>query len=197
LRSPCFGFASSSRKRHLEALQGLFVQVLQCCQRAGLVKLGVVALDGTKVQANASKHKAMSYGRLQAEVARLEQEIQQLLAQAEATDAAEDARYGADHRWDERPAELARRETRLARIREAMAALEAEAKAAAPEPVAPPLRRRGRPPKRPSGTPAPTAQRNFTDPDSRIMLSGCPGLQGSRTGYSCPSEQDTGKVLRP
>jgi len=165
--TPDFRTISDFRKRHLAALQALFVQVLRCCQRAGLVKLGTIALDGTKVRANASKHKAMSYGRMQTEVPRLEAEVRELLAQAEATDAAEDARYGADRRGDELPAELARRETRLATIRAAMAALEAEARAAAP--AEPPPRRRGSPPQPPPGTPPPTAQRNFTDPDSRIM----------------------------
>lgn len=165
-QTPDFRTISAFRKRHLPALQALFVQVLRCCQQAGLVKLGTIALDGTKVRANASKHKAMSYGRMEPEVARLETEVAQLLAQAEATDAAEDARYGADQRGDELPAELARRETRLATIRAAMTALEAEAQAAAP---APPPRRRGGPPPSPPGTPAATAQRNFTDPDSRIM----------------------------
>lgn len=168
--TPDFRTISAFRQRHLEALQALFLQVLRCCQKAGLVKLGVLALDGTKVRANASKHKAMSYGRMQTEVTRLAAEVRALLAQAEQTDAAEDARYGADRRGDELPAELARRETRLQTIRTAMAALEAEARAAAPEP--PPAerpRRRGRPRKRPPGTPPVTAQRNFTDPDSRIM----------------------------
>jgi len=111
----------------------------------------------------------MSYGRRQTEGARLEQEIQQLLARAEATDVAEDQRYGAARRGDELPGELARRETRLAKLREAMAALEGEATAAAPAPPAPTARRRGRPSKRPPGTPAPTAQGNVTDPESRSM----------------------------
>ena len=164
--TPDFRTISDFRKRHLPVLQALFVQVLRCCQRAGLVKLGTLVLDGTKLRANTSKHKAMSCGRMQEAVARLEAEVRTLLAQAEATDAAEDARYGADRRGDELPAELARRETRLATIRAAMAALEAEAQAAAPTP---PPRRRGGPPPGPPGAPAPTAQRNFTDPDSRIM----------------------------
>ena len=167
--TPDFRTISEFRRRHLPALQALFVQVLRCCQRAGLVKLGTVALDGTKLRANASKHKAMSYGRMPQEVARLEAEVEHLLAQAEATDAAEDARYGIDRRGDELPAALARRETRLAKIRAAMAALEAEAQAAAAEVPAPEAPRRGRPPTTPPGTPPPTAQRNFTDPDSRIM----------------------------
>lgn len=166
--TPDFRTISDFRKRHLEALKGLFVQVLRCCQKAGLVKLGTIALDGTKVQANASKHKAMSYGRMQTEVQRLETEVQALLAQAERTDAAEDARHG-DRRGDDLPAELARRETRLATIRTAMAALEAEAQATAGRRAPATPRRRGRPPTPPPDTPPPTAQRNFTDPDSRIM----------------------------
>lgn len=168
--TPDFRTISDFRKRHLAALEALFVQVLRCCQRAGLVKLGTIALDGTKVRANASKHKAMSYGRMQTEVARLEAEVQALLARAERIDAAEDAQHGSDRRGDELPAELARRTTRLQTIRAAMAALEAEAKAAAPSPADGPPR--GRPPKTPPGTPAPKTQRNFTDPDSRIMVDG-------------------------
>lgn len=169
--TPDFRTISTFRQRHLAALQALFLQVLRCCQQAGLVKLGLLGLDGTKVQANASKHKAMSYGRMQTEVARLEGEVRALLAKAERTDAAEDARYGVDRRGDELPAELARRETRLQTIRTAMAALEAEARAAAPPAEPPAARRRGRPRKTPPGTPPATAQRNFTDPDSRIMKS--------------------------
>lgn len=166
---PDFRTISDFRKRHLAALEALFVQVLRCCQRAGLVQLGTIALDGTKVRANASKHKAMSYGRMQPEVARLEAEVRALLARAERTDAAEEAQHGPTQRGDELPAELARRTTRLQTIRTAMAALEAEAQAAAPPPEKP---RRGRPPQTPPGTPAPTAQRNFTDPDSRLMIDG-------------------------
>ena len=167
--TPDFRTISDFRKRHLPALEALFVQVLCCCQRAGLVKLGTIALDGTKVRANASKHKAMSYGRMQTEVARLEAEVQALLARAERTDATEDAQHGPTRRGGELPAELARRTTRLQTIRTAMAALEAEAEAAPPAPDGP---RHGRPPKTPPGTPAPKAQRNFTDPDSRIMVDG-------------------------
>ena len=168
--TPDFRTISDFRKRHLAALEGLFVQVLRCCQRAGLVQLGTIALDGTKVRANASKHKAMSYGRMQSEVTRLEAEVQALLARAERVDATEDAAHG-ERRGDELPAELAHRTTRLQRIRTAMAALEAEAQAAVPPP-AEDRPRRGRPPTTPPGTPAPTAQRNFTDPDSRIMVDG-------------------------
>ena len=166
-QTPDFRTISDFRQRHLDVLMGLFVQVLRLCRRAGLVKLGVVALDGTKLRAQASKHKAMSYGRMQPEVARLEAEVAALLQQAAATDQAEDRRYGATCRGDELPAEVARREQRLARIRAAQAALEAEAQATMPAESAAP--RRGRPRRTPPGVPPPTAQRNFTDPDSRIM----------------------------
>ncbi len=157
------------RRRHLEALSELFTQAFALCAKAGLVKLGRVALDGTKLRANASRHKAMSYERMEREEARLEGELaelraraQALLEQAEQADEAEDARYGEDRRGDELPEELARREKRLQTIREAKAALEAEARAKAEG-----KRRTGdddEPPK-----PKPKAQRNFTDPDSRIM----------------------------
>jgi len=178
------------RRRHLEALAGLFVQVLRLCQMAGLVKLGHVALDGTKIKANASKHKAMSYGRMEAAEQRLVEEVKQLLEQAQAVDAAEDARYGKGKRGDELPAELARRESRLRKICEAKAALEQEAQeqattaaAAARAKMAERQRyeaetgRRapGRAPVVPDpeqAKPEPKAQRNFTDPDSRIMKDG-------------------------
>lgn len=178
------------RQRHLAALAGLFGQVLQLCQRAGLVSLGHVALDGTKVLANASKHKAMSYGRMGEAEQKLEQEVAALLAQAAAVDAAEDAQHGKGRRGDELPAELARRESRLAKIREAKTALEAEAKAQAVQAAAAARAKltereqrasetgrkpKGRPPKVPDptqATPAPKAQRNFTDPESRIMKDG-------------------------
>lgn len=174
------------RKRHLAALAGLFIQVLRLGQAAGLVKLGHVALDGTKLKANASKHKAMSYGRMEEAERRLEQEVQTLLRQAEQVDTAEDAEYGPGRRGDELPAELARRESRLAKIRAAKAALEAEAKARAAERaeagraklVAREQRvgsAKGGVPKIPDpeqARPAAKDQRNFTDPDSRIMKDG-------------------------
>jgi transposase len=118
---PDFRTISDFRKLHLAALQGLFDQMLQIALRAGTMKLGQVMIDGSKVKANASKHKAMSYGRMQEEEKRLKEEVRRLLKQAEATDGEEDARYGRDHKGDELPAELARRETRLKRIREACA----------------------------------------------------------------------------
>jgi transposase len=174
------------RRRHLDALAGVFVQVLRLCQRAGLVTLGHVALDGTKVKANASKHKAMSYARMTKTEAQLEHEIRALLTEAEQQDRAEDAAHGRGRRGDELPAELARRESRLAKIREAKAALEREAKQQAAEQAeagraklaAREQRvgsRKGPLPTIPDpdhAAPAPQAQYNFTDPESRIMKDG-------------------------
>ena len=128
--TPDFRTISDFRKDHLGALAGLFLQVLAFCQRAGLVKLGHVALDGTKVRANASKHKAMSYRRMKEQEAQLAAEVAELLRRAQEAEAEEDRRYGQDKRGDELPEELAFREGRLEKIREAMAALEAEAQAA-------------------------------------------------------------------
>src|SRR5665647_2018784 len=115
------------RKRHLEALAGLFVQALRLCEKAGLVKLGHVAIDGTKIKANASKHKAMSYERMGETEQRLRQEVEELLRSAAAVDEAEDAQYGQGKRGDELPEELARRESRLVKIQQAKAELEKEA----------------------------------------------------------------------
>jgi len=168
------------RQPHRTALAALFGQGLRLCQRAGLVKLGPGALDGTKVRAKAAKHKAMSSGRRPEAEQRREQESAALLAQAQQVDAAEDAQYGPGRRGDALPAELARREGRLAKIRAAQAAAAAaaaQAKLAARERQA---RETGRPPKgRPpavpdaaQATPQPKAQRNFTDPESRIMKDG-------------------------
>ena len=121
------------RKRHLEALAGLFCQALQLCEKAGLVKLGHVAIDGSKIQGNASKHKAMSYERMSEGEKKLQAEVETLLQRAEAVDAAEDEKYGKDQAGEELPAELARRESRLAKIRAAKAELEAEAQQKAKE----------------------------------------------------------------
>ena len=172
--TPDFRTISDFRKQHLAALSGLFAQVLTLAQRAGLVKLGKVALDGTKIPANASKHKAMSYGRMQQEEARLAAEVAALLQRAEETDAAEDAQLGPDVSGDEVPEDLRRREDRLRKIREAKAALEAQASARAAEEVqraaqAPSGPRQGRPPKPPHERPRDRDQYNFTDPQSRIM----------------------------
>ena len=173
---PDFRTISEFRRLHLKALSGLFVHVLKLCRAAGLVKLGHVALDGTKIKANASRHKAMSYGRMGEEEARLRGEIAEMLRQAEAADEEEDRQYGRNRRGDELPQELARRESRLKRIGEARKALEARAKA---EAEAEQKRReeeaRGKgqePPKSPAPEavqPDPKAQYNFTDPESRIM----------------------------
>ena len=170
----------SFRQKHLPTLSRLFVQILALCKKAGLVKLGHVCLDSTKVKANASKHKAMSYGRMEEKADQLQAEVDRLLAEAEATDAAEDALYGEGNRGDELPKELRFRESRLKKIREAKAELEAEAAAEYPrkkaeyeEKVENRKRRggRGRKPKPPSKEPDSKQQRNFTDPDSRIMVS--------------------------
>lgn len=173
--TPDFRTISDFRKRHLEALRGLFLQVLRLCQKAGMIKLGHVALDGTKMKANASKHKAMSYGRMNKEEARLQAEVDELLRRADEIDEAEDAEYGRDKRGDELPAELAHREGRLKKIKEAKEALEREAKAEAEakkreaEDKRAKKDPRGRRPGEPDPTPKDKAQKNFTDPDSRIM----------------------------
>ncbi len=156
LQRPDFRTIATFRRRHLPALRALFQQVLGLCRRAGLVRLGHVALDGTKIRANASKHKAMSYRRMQEAEPALAAEVAKWLAEAEATDTREDGEHGAERRGDELPAWVANKQERLAKIRAAKAALEAEARAAAP-------------PDAPAPPPAPKAQRNFTDPESRIM----------------------------
>jgi transposase len=176
LNRPDFRTISEFRRRHLAALAGLFVHVLALCRRAGLVGLGHVAVDGTKLRANASKHKAMSYARMGPAEAELAAEVENWLAQAEGADAAEDAALGADRRGDEMPGWMRDKQRRLERIRAAKAELEAEARAAEaakPDPGTKadgsPSQRRGRKPKHPPGEPKPSAQRNFTDPESRIM----------------------------
>jgi transposase len=131
LDPPDFRTVSEFRRRHLGALSGLFTRVLVLCEKAGLVKLGHVALDGTKVKANASKHKAMSYERMTRREKELAAEVARWFAAAEAADAAEDRAFGKDRRGDELPGWVADKARRLAKIREAKAALEAEAKAAA------------------------------------------------------------------
>lgn len=184
--APDFRTISDFRKRHLASLRHLFVEILSLCRKAGLVKFGHVALDGTKIKANASQHKAMSYGRMKQDITRLEKEIAGLLAEAEATDAREDAQYGAHRRGDELPAELARRETRLAKIKEAKRALEEEAKnnenvkQTPPSAVEKPLAQIKTELDKDTGEQQPVAkaQRNFTDPESRIMPSKKTFIQG-------------------
>jgi transposase len=168
---PDFRTISDFRKNHLEALQGLFEQVLEMALEAGAMKLGRVSLDGTKIKANASKHKAMSYGRMKEKQEQLKEEVKQLLAQAEAADAEEDERHGRNCRGDELPAELRRRETRLAKIKQAKKVLEQRAreKAAADGNSKEEVQK---------AKPADKDQYNFTDPESRIMMGGDGIVQG-------------------
>ena len=192
LQKPDFRTISDFRKRHLEALKGLFVQVLRLCQKAKLVKLGHVALDGTKIKANASKHKAMSYGRLVKAEPELAAEVEQWLKNAEKTDAREDAEYGAARRGDELPDWVADKQRRLEKIREAKAALEAEAEEKAAEKQKAAAKKdedgkRGRPAKRAPGDPDPKSQRNFTDPESRIMK----GHDGFTQSYNAQAAVDS------
>lgn len=189
LQKPDFRTISDFRKRHLEALSGLFVQVLELCRAAGLAKLRHVALDGTKIKANASKHKAMSYGRMLKAEAALEAEVAAWLDKAARADASEDRELGTEVRGDEMPTWVADKQARLAKIKEAKAVLEAEAKAAA-EAKAEAKARRRRPSARqaarqadaegepPSDKPADKAQRNFTDPESRILKTKDGFIQG-------------------
>jgi transposase len=188
------------RRRHLKALARLFVQVLRLCEKAGLVRLGHVALDGTKMRANASKHKAMSYGRMEEKVRELEAQVADLMAAAEAADQAEDAQHGS-RRGDELPEELRFRQRRLEKIREAMAALEAEAQDAAQKlreekeakakakgkEIAPVVVPDGAPAK--ATRPAEKAQKNFTDADSRIMRDGA--TKSFEQSYNCQAAVDS------
>jgi len=186
--APDFRTISDFRKRHLSVLANLFLQVLMLAEKAGLAKLGHVALDGTKIKANASKHKAMSYERMKMREAELRAEVDRWLKAAEAADAQEDERHGAS-RGDEMPVWVADKQKRLAKIREAKQALEAEAEAVAvakaeAERVAEEKRkvenrkRSGPRPRAPSNEPDPKAQRNFTDPDSRVLLTKDGFIQG-------------------
>ena len=169
------------RRRHLEEFERLFVEVVGVAREMGVVRFGTLSVDGTKVRANASKRKAMSYARMLKEETRLKEEIQRLLARAGAVDAEEDERYGEQVRGDEWPAELERREKRLAAIEQAKARLEAaqraadEARGRQPGQDRPP--QQGRPYKRAYGEPEPKAQSNFTDPESQIMKTSTEGFQ--------------------
>lgn len=215
---PHFTTINEFRAVHRVALGGLFQQLLEECMSAGLVKLGHVAIDGTKMKANASKHKAMSHDRMVKEEGRLTEEIEAYFDQADAVDAAEDKLYGVGQQQHDLPAELRRREDRRAKIREVRAALKKETakkralelqqladelRAKAEDPTSSPRKQgefttvaarhdqqaaelddddevpppgvdddlpRNTPPKKPDGTPKPKAQRNFTDPDSRLMV---------------------------
>ena len=171
------------RRRHLEDFRKLFVEVIRLAQAMGLANFGKLSVDGTKVRANASKRKAMTYARMQEAERRLEKEIRELLQRAGETDAAEDARYGEANRGDEIPEELRRRESRLAAIQAAKARLEAEQRAADDARGRKPGQDRnpkgGPPYKRAYGEPDPKAQSNFTDPESRIMKTSQEGFQQS------------------
>jgi transposase len=166
------------RLRHLPELKELFVQVVRLARELGLVKLGTIALDGTKVKANASKHKAMSYGRMKEQEQKLKQEIEALLERARTIDAQEDARLGEDQADEELPVELQRRQERLAQIEAAKKRIEAcQAQADRERARHPDDQQRrgdgaGRPFKHPFGVPDDKAQDNFTDPESRIMKMG-------------------------
>jgi transposase len=182
---PDFRTISDFRKIHLEALQGLFEQILEMALESGAVKLGRVSLDGTKVKANASKHKAMSYGRMKEKQRQLGEEVKQLLAQAEAADEEEDRRYG-NKRGDELPEELRRRETRLAKIQQAKKVVEQRAreKAAAEGKSAEEAQK---------AKPTDKDQYNFTDPESRIMK----GADGFVQGYNAQAavEPEMGLIV--
>lgn len=202
LDPPDFRTISDFRKRHLEALGTLFLQVLRLCETAGLVKLGHVALDGTKIKANASKHKAMSYERMKKREAELKAEVARMLAAAEAADAEEDAAFGRDKRGDEMPKWASDKHKRIAKIEEAKAALEAEAKLVAEQErrieaekekqrEAEGRKKPGKPAAPPSDEPDPKAQRNFTDPDSRIMKS----KDGFVQAYNAQAAVDAGTQI--
>ena len=186
LEKPDFRTVSDFRKRHLKALEGLFVQVLRLCDRAGIVKLGHVSLDGTKVQANASKHKSMSYERMCAEEKRLEELVAGWMDRADEADREEDERFGADKSGDEMPDWMKSKASRLAKIREAREALEKEAREeAAREETTRKGQRRRR--VRKTGKPDPKSQRNFTDPESRIMRDRKTYVQA----YNCQAAVDS------
>jgi transposase len=187
------------RKRHLTALGGLFVEVLRLCQQVGLVKLGHVSLDGTKVKANASKHKAMSYGRMEKKAVELEAEVKRLLTEAQAIDDAEDSEYGKGKRGDELPKDLRFKRDRLRKIKEAMKSLEQQAKVAADAKredirqkelslAKEGIKRRGKKPKEPTDDPDSKAQRNFTDSESRIMKDGA--SKSFEQAYNCQAAVD-------
>ena len=175
MQKPDFRTISEFRKRHLEALKGLFVQVLGLCREAGLVKLGHVALDGTKVKANASKHKAMSYERMLKAERELKAEVEGWLREAAARDEEEDQEHGKDRRGDELPDWVKDKGKRLAKIQEAKKALEEQARSRNEEKS-----------DKNGGKPGGKEQRNFTDPESRIMRKGTDFVQG----YNCQAAVD-------
>ncbi|MFV1971620.1 MAG: IS1182 family transposase [Acidimicrobiia bacterium] len=176
--APDYRSIARFRRRHLVAVDDLFIQVLVLCSEAGLVKLGRVALDGTKLRASASRHKAMSYGRLGPRIEQLQAEVAEILADAEATDLAEDEEFGEDKRGDEVPPELASRESRLVKLRAAKEAIEAEAADRAAAKAAERAEKNGADEAgiaeavataAAGATPVDRAQRSFTDPEARMM----------------------------
>ena len=180
-QAPDYRSIARFRRRHLKAVEGLFTQVLAGCALAGLVQLGRVALDGTKLRASASRHKAMSYDHIDPRLQQLQTQVRTLLAEAETKDTAEDRRYGTQNRGDEIPAELHRRESRIAKLTEAKAALEAEARQQAAAAAAERCAQQGKGAQETKvvvaqaaakAVPPPRAQRNFTDPESRMMKMG-------------------------
>jgi transposase len=176
--APDYRSLSRFRRRHLAALEDLFVQVLRLCAKAGLVRLGRVALDGTKLDAHASKHKAMSYDHIVPRIAELEAEVKALLEEAERVDRAEDEAFGEDRRGDELSAELARRESRLKKLRAAKEAIEAEAREKAEAAARKKAEAANKSEEEVDAAtkqaaerakPKASAQRSFTDPESRMM----------------------------
>ena len=189
MSKPDHSTISEFRRVHLEELQLLFVQVLKLCQKAGLTKLGHVALDGTKVKANASKHKAMSYARMVEDEKKLEAEVRRWLDEAKREDEEDNGKHGKSKRGDELPDWVANKQAKLAKIREAKARLEAEAKEEAERLASERAAKErelghkvpGKAPKALDGVPDPKEQTNFTDPESRIMKT----KDGFDQGYNC------------
>ena len=186
MQKPDFRTISEFRKRHLGALSGLFLQVLNLCRRAGLVKLGHVALDGTKIRANASRHKAMSYGRMKEKEPQLAAEVAKWMSTANTEDGVEDGKFGRENRGDEMPEWVASKEKRAEKMRTAMAELEAEARIEAKE-KASKAGKSTRSKEVRDAKPDDKAQKNFTDPESRIMKSS----DGFIQAYNCQAAVDS------
>src|SRR5262245_10823272 len=184
---PDFRTVSDFRKTHLARLEALFVEGLRLCAAAGLTKVGTVALDGTKVKANASRHKAMSYDRMKGEEQRLKDEVARMLAEAQSVDEAEDAAHGRDRRGDELPDELARRQSRLAKIQQAKALLEERARVAGTAEAA--RREAGGQGAPAAAEPCAKEQINVTDPESRIMKASNKGWDQCGNAQAVANEQ--------